>query len=76
MYGTLNVTGKAYIGDGDARWNEKNLDDKFKYYSKMKPEELMNFVILPLAQDITYRSYQSIGKIKSFFQKKDQIREK
>lgn len=46
--------------------SEKNLDDKFKYYSKMKPEELMNFVILPLAKDITYRSYQIIGKINSF----------
>lgn len=48
--------------------SEKNLDDKFKYYSKMKPEELMNFVILPLAEDITYRSYQIIGKINSFSQ--------
>lgn len=46
--------------------NESSLDDTHKYYSKMDDNERMNFVIKPLAEDITYRAFNIIGKMKRF----------
>lgn len=46
--------------------SEKSIPENRRYYSKLDEKGLMNFVILPLAENITYRCSVTIGKMKSF----------
>ena len=46
--------------------NEQNLPEDRRYYSLLDEDHLMNLVVLPIAENITFRCFTKIGKIKSF----------
>ena len=50
------------------RWAEEEIkkNDEHPYYSKLTEAQRMEYLVMPIAREITYRSYGVIGKIHHF----------